>query len=366
VSPEEIVKKLFVRLGGLFGCCLFACPSGWAWDYEGHRLVNQLALASLPTDFPSFVQTAEARERIAFSAGEPDRWRNTHDLPLKHFNSPDHFIDLEDLALYRLKQSTLSHFRYEFTAQLALARAANPKNFPAVNPTNDLDRTRALIGFLPWTITEYYAKLKSSFSYLKAFEEAGTPEEVANARENVVFFMGVMGHFVGDATQPLHTTRHFNGWVGRNPNAYTTNRTFHSWIDGGYFQKTGPFGFADLQKQLRPARLLWPGDPKAARDDVFPEVMQFILDQHEQVDPLYRLEKDGKLSGDGETGLQGRTFLAGQIVVAAQELGDLWYSAWQQAPADTYLKSRLTQRNLTDQHSATNSAVHKPPSAVEN
>ena len=29
-----------------------------AWDYEGHRVVNQLALAALPKDFPAFVQNA--------------------------------------------------------------------------------------------------------------------------------------------------------------------------------------------------------------------------------------------------------------------------------------------------------------------
>jgi hypothetical protein len=360
------MKMYFVRLGGLVFCYLFGCSVGFAWDYEGHRLVNHLALASLPGNFPGFVQSADAQERIAFLAGEPDRWRNTHDLPLKHFNSPDHFIDVEDLAFYRLKPSTLSHFRYEFTSQLALVRAANPRNFPPINSTNDVDRTKALIGFLPWTVTEYYAKLKSAFSYLKTFEEAGTPEEIANARDNVIFFMGVMGHFVGDATQPLHTTRHFNGWVGRNPRGYTTNRTFHSWIDGGYFQKSGVFNFADLKKQLRPARLLWPGDPKVPHEDAFPEVMRFILEQHKQVVPLYELEKKGKLSGDGEIGLQGRAFLAGQIVTAAQKLGDFWYSAWQQAPPDTDLKSRLMERELNGRQSSTNSPGHNPPSVIQN
>ena len=34
--------------------------------------------------------------------------------------------------------------------------------------------------------------------------------------------MGVMGHYVGDCAQPLHTTKHHNGWVGENPHGYTT------------------------------------------------------------------------------------------------------------------------------------------------
>lgn len=354
------MSQLKIRSVCLIGALSCANFTALAWDYEGHRLVNQLALASLPTNFPAFVQRPEAQERIAFLGGEPDRWRNTSDLPLRHFNSPDHFIDIEDLALYRLKPTTLSHFRYEFMAQLAVVRATHPRNFPPINSTNDLDRTKALIGFLPWSITEYYAKLKSAFSYLKTFQEAGAPEEVANARQNVIFLMGVMGHFVGDAAQPLHTTRHFNGWVGRNPNGYTTNRSFHAWIDGGYFQKTGTFSVADLRSLLRPARPLWPGDPKAPHDDVFPEVMQFILDQHRKVEPLYQLEKERKLSGEAERGGQGRDFLAGQLVAAGQMLGDLWYSAWQQAPPDAYLKSRLLQRKLAREAPAADSRVVNP------
>ncbi|PYK99227.1 MAG: hypothetical protein DME19_09440 [Verrucomicrobia bacterium] len=345
----------------------FLCPAaGVAWDYEGHRLVNQLALATLPASFPAFVQRPEARERIAFLGGEPDRWRNTSDLPLKHFYSPDHFIDLEDLALYRLKPSTLSHFRYEFTAQLALARAANPRIFPPIAATNDLDRTKALIGFLPWTITEYYAKLKSTFSYLNAFEEYGTPEEIANARENAIFFMGVMGHFVGDGAQPLHTTRNFNGWVDPNPRRYTTNHNFHAWIDGGYFQKAGFLSPAGLQSRLRPAQMLWPDDPKAHHDDIFPEVMRFIVEQNKQVEPLYQLEKEGKLSGESEASLSGRAFLADQLIRAGRLLGDLWYTAWQQAPIDTYLRTHLLKRKNGNSQVPSRSSVGIPKSNNEN
>ena len=102
-------------------------------------------------------------------------------------------------------------------------------NFRSIDPARDADHTRELSGFLPWAITEYYEKLKSCFSYLKTFQKyGGTPEEIANAQANVVYVMGVMGHFVGDGSQPLHTTMHFNGWVGDNPHGYTTSLKFHA------------------------------------------------------------------------------------------------------------------------------------------
>src|ERR1022692_387014 len=78
-----------------------------AWDYEGHRAVNQLALASLPKNFPAFALTPEARERIAFLAGEPDRWRNSDELSLAQANGTDHYIDMEQLEDYGLNAQKL-------------------------------------------------------------------------------------------------------------------------------------------------------------------------------------------------------------------------------------------------------------------
>ena len=95
-----------------------------AWDYEGHHMVNELALASLPADFGGFEMTPALKNRIAFLAGEPDRWRNVPDLPLKHVNGPDHYFDLEDVALYGLTPETLPVMRYDFVADIALARAS--------------------------------------------------------------------------------------------------------------------------------------------------------------------------------------------------------------------------------------------------
>ena len=150
--------------------------SAGAWDYEGHHAVNELALASLPADFGGFEMTPALKNRIAFLAGEPDRWRNVSDLPLKHYNGPDHYFDLEDIALCGLTPETLPIMRYDFVADIANAREAHPEKFSAIDPEKDADHTRELDGFLPWAITEYYEKLKSDFSTLKTFRQyGGTP-----------------------------------------------------------------------------------------------------------------------------------------------------------------------------------------------
>jgi len=326
---------------------LAAAPSVRAWDYEGHRIVNQLALAALPKDFPAFALTPEARERIAFLSGEADRWRNMGaDLPLSHFNGPDHYLDVEQLEDYGLTPDTLPVFRYDLTAKLALARAAHPDKFAPIDPARNKDHTRELTGFVPWTITEYCGKLRSGFSYLRAFQTAGgTLEEIANAQQNIIYIMGVMGHFVGDAAQPLHATKHHHGWVGDNPRGYTTSYGFHQWIDGDYFRKTGGLRLESLAGKIRPARIV--GDPTKP-DDLFKVNVAFLVETHKLVEPLYQLQKEGKLSAEGEKGREGLAFLEAQLIRGGQQLGDLWFSAWQQATEDTYLLKKLAERKAAD------------------
>jgi hypothetical protein len=317
-----------------------------AWDYEGHYVINQLALASLPTNFPVFVFAPAARERIAFLSGEPDRWRNVSDLSLKQDNGPDHYIDLEELDRYGFTPGRLPPLRYDFVGQLAVFRAAHADKFPPADPVRDAAHTSNLVGFLPWTITEYTARLKSAFSYLKAYQEAGgSSSEIANAQANVIYLMGVMGHFVGDGSQPLHTTIHFNGWAGSNPHGYTTNHTFHSWIDGGYFRKTGGLKVENMLGKIHPAEHV--GDP-AQPNGIFHVTMAYLIEQNALIEPLYQLEKDGKLSGEGENGLAGKAFLETQLLKGSQMLGNIWLTAWLDAPEDIYLKNQLKARNSAD------------------
>jgi hypothetical protein len=339
----EIMK--FKIAGFTFALVAFAqlgIQNASAWDYEGHHAVNELALASLPPDF-GVQWTPALKTRVEYLAGEPDRWRNINDLPLKQFNSTDHYFDLEDLPLYGLTPQTLPIMRYDFVEDIEKARLQHPDKFPPIDPDGDADHTRELDGFLPWAITEYYEKLKSDFSTLKAFQtHGGTPEEIANAQADIIYVMGVMGHFVGDGSQPLHTTKYFNGWEAKdNPKGYTTSRKFHSWIDGGYFKKTGGIKVEDLVGKIQPAtRIPNADDPNA----FFQYIMAYLIEQNKLVEPLYQMEKDGELSGEGDKGMAGVPFLDNQIVKGGQMLGNIWYTAWLEAPEDTYLERQLDQR----------------------
>lgn len=326
------------------GLSAFSLPSARAWDYEGHRIVNQLALVGLPPEFPEFVRAAAAAERIAFLSGEPDRWRNTLDLPIKHYNGLDHYLDWEQLAAAGLSAKTISPLRYQFAAEFAAARATHAHALPTPEPAKNADHSQEWPGFLPWAITEYYGKLVSAFSYLKAYQENGTPTEIANAEANILYLMGVMGHYVGDGSQPLHLTVHHNGWVGDNPRNYSTWTRIHAYIDGGFIAKVG-ITTPSLVPRARPARVLFaPTDP-SPRDNMFDATMSYLATQQARVVELYELDKARAFDPEQPTkATDGRAFIEEQLLRGGQMLADIWLTAWTNTTPDEYLKKQLLKR----------------------
>ncbi|AOS44675.1 S1/P1 Nuclease [Lacunisphaera limnophila] len=327
------------------------------WDYHGHRTINQLALAALPADFPAFVQEPAHAERIAYLSGGPDRWRNVD--PWLRQTGPswnDHFLDVEQLPAAGLDPLTVPSLRYDFILAFAAGRAAHADRFPAIDPARNADGTALWPGFAPWAITEWTHKLRSAFAALKAFMEmGGTPEEIANARADAVQAMGLLGHYVGDCAQPLHTTDHYNGWAGPNPEGYTTWRGMHSWADGGLVAKAG-ITLDTLKPRVKAPTPLVLGPRPDGRDPLFVAVMDWFLRQHAQVEPLYQLEKAGKLSNaqekadrtrqfPGPVDPAGRAFFEDRLLSGGDMLATVWVTAWQSAPVDTYLRSQLARRS---------------------
>jgi len=58
-----IMKRKWFTVAAMLG--VLALKVG-AWDYEGHHVINELALASLPADFGGFKLTPALKHRIAF------------------------------------------------------------------------------------------------------------------------------------------------------------------------------------------------------------------------------------------------------------------------------------------------------------
>jgi hypothetical protein len=314
-----------LRVLAITACALFA-PLADAWDAAGHRTITKLALEGFAQreGTPEFLRDPQIRERVVDQSTTPDRWRGTRVAQLAHQNNPDHYLDIEDLEPYGLTLAEVSPLRYEFIKQLVLAKERKGEAFNGrpINPATDTARVLEWPGFLPHAIMEHWGKLQASFRTLRILEALNEParaEQLANARLNVMYHMGVLSHFVGDAAQPLHTTTHHHGWVGDNPNNFTTDRGFHAYIDGTIVAHHGIS--AD---SLRESVLF--DQPLADARDPWRDVLALITRSHEMVTPVYEAQKSGALEQPA-----GAQLIIARFTDAAATLAALYVAAYEQA-----------------------------------
>jgi hypothetical protein len=307
------VCALIVAAGG--------CGTAQGWDAHGHRTVTLLALNGLPADAPTWLADPVVRERIAYQSTEPDHWRGINDPTLGHENGPDHYMDVDKLEYFGLTLESLPRFRYEYLRAMAISKHEHPERVKEkYDAAKDRDHTKEWPGYLPYSIAEHYVKLRSSWNTLRMLERVNdpklaTPGALEQARANVINEMGQLSHFVGDAAQPLHTTRHHHGWEGDNPRRYTTNKGFHSEIDGRVLE------MHDLREETLKGAVHC--DAKVNAKDPWEESIVFIQRSFEKVEPLYALEKSGELRKEA-----GKQFVTERLGDAASMLQALYWAAY--------------------------------------
>jgi hypothetical protein len=311
---------------------IFATSVAHGWDETGHVIVTRIAWKALPPEMPDWLRSEEVRGRLEYLSAEPDRWRGQHNVHLDHVNSPDHYLDAETLEDYGLTIMTLPALRREFLDVLATKRARSPDSFDGYDRRRDRDYTRLVPGLLPYAIAELQWKAAASWTTLRTYEEYRrfvTDELVDNARQNVVFHMGILSHFVGDGSQPLHLTHHYNGWVGDNPKGYTTDRGFHRMIDSGVIDhhRLTPEGMTRTDANA----------VKVTTDGYWKEIGTYLTETNRHVEPLYALEKSGALMGD-----EGKALIEERLTAAGRMLAGVWAAARDAAVIDDYRVQQLT------------------------
>jgi len=265
----------------------------FAWGNEGHRIINRLAATTLPESVPGFLRSEAAVAEIEYLGPEPDRWRSRAEPELSAAQAPEHFIDLEPAdALGPLPRN-----RLDFEAKV-FAAGQRPEK----------------IGLQPWEATEVWERLKAALREYRTLSAAGKSTKEVEAA--ALFYAGWLGHYVGDASQPLHTTIQYNGWTGPNPNGYTTEHQIH-------WQFEGPFVAAnEHEADVRPMMTA----PKVIEGDIFDSYVKYLRQTSTYVEKVYQLEKAGGFVGAGSA--ESREFTAARLAAGASMLRDMILTAW--------------------------------------
>ena len=133
---------------------------------------------------------------------------------------------------------------------------------------------------------------------------------------NIIHIAGVLGHYVGDTSNPHHTTIHYNGWVGPNPNGYRYDCETHERFEHRFVTRT--MTLPDVLPHMRAPR---------QQTEYFAAAMAHIRESNALLDELYRLDRDGAFDSVAGTP-EARQFAAKRLAAGASMLRDLWWSAY--------------------------------------
>ncbi|MGO8759116.1 MAG: nuclease [Terracidiphilus sp.] len=264
-----------------------------AWENDGHRMINRLAVATLPTDTPAFLRTQAAAEEIEYLGPEPDRWRSPAEPELNAAQAPEHFIDLELADVF----APLPRKRLDFEARV-FAAGQRPEK----------------IGLQPWETDEVWERLKATMRQYRTLSAAGQNTKPVEAA--ILFYAGWLGHYVGDGSQPLHVTVNYNGWTGPNPNGYTTGHQIHHQFEGPFVAAN--IHLPDVQAKMTPVKLI--------DGDMFDAYLAYLRHSATFVERVYQLDKAGAFLGAGTP--ESRDFTAQRLAAGASMLRDMIYTAW--------------------------------------
>jgi hypothetical protein len=176
---------------------LFVVPFLVSWGSFGHEHINRASVFALPDPLKSFFYNHI--DFITLESTVPDLRKYT--LNDKAEN-PRHFIDLENFGGLDSIPATLEEAKKKYD-----------EKFLQQN------------GILPWYLEELMQKLT------KAFKEKKKTE--------ILFIAADLGHYLGDANMPLHTSANYDGqqtnqkgihalWESRLPEMFGKDYNYHT------------------------------------------------------------------------------------------------------------------------------------------
>ncbi len=273
-------------------------PTPPRWGSVGHEMAARTATTALPSAMPAFFRGAA--DQLVYLDSEPDRWRNFELREMDQAWSYDHYVDLENVPDGALDTPD----RFEFLKALYDAGLEKPERDG---------------GFLPYRIIEVYQRVVTEWRMWRS-EDDTQKKQWIEAR--ILNDAGILGHYVTDASQPHHTTIHFNGWSAGapNPEGFSNNRSFPSRFESAFVE--AHVTQADVDGQAGR------GSPASVAGAARAAVWAYIEESHSHVVQLYRLDRDIGFDPSAPLKAETRDFAASRLAAGADMLADLWWSAW--------------------------------------
>lgn len=269
---------------------LFVTIISSGWGFLVHRTIHQLAVYELPDPVRSFFY--QNMENLVSNAPRPDQRRNTDST-----EATKHFIDFE---MYGPDASHKMPTEWEKAIQ--------------VYSKDSLLK----YGYVPYHIIYMQAKLTAAFKMKQ--------------KDSILFYAADLGHYIGDAHVPLHTTVNYDGQLTDQKGLHSLWESMIPEIEiGNYILYTSHQ--ATYLKD--PTAAVW----KAVRTgfDMVPEMLakEKEVSAHFTDEQKYRVQiRRGKESKSYTSEFAKayaaalKTSINDRLLQASELIADCWYTAW--------------------------------------
>ena len=305
------MKSKITIWGALFSVLLvFPIQTLNSWGFFGHIRINKMAVFTLPPEMIGFYK--RYIDYISEHAVDPDKRRYASAV-----EAPRHYIDIDHYG-----NDSIDPFE------------AVPKRWNDAVAKYSEDTLQAY-GIVPWHINRMVYRLTD------AFKEKNT--------ERILYLSADLGHYIGDAHVPLHTTKNYNGqmtgqrgihgfWESRIPEL--TADEYDYFVGRAVFVKsaldlaweTVKASHAGVDSVLSFERELnsrFPTDQKYTYENRGASIMK-------QYSTNYSMEYNRMLDGMVERRMR-------KAVIA---VGSLWYTAWVNAGEPDLDELLLSERDI--------------------
>jgi len=284
-NPGQRINRivLIVLIAGF----VFSVKNAGAWGFYSHRVINRHAVFCLPPGMIGFYKkhieylTEHSIDPDKISRVDPDE-APRHYIDMEYFGTPDEIPVYWKDAVKKYGEDSLKSY-----------------------------------GVLPWHISTMLFRLTEAFKEQDPYR--------------IILLSARLGHYVADATMPLHTTRYYNGrlpeqrgihafWETRIPELFASN--FEFFVGKAQYIENGQIKAWDLVKATH-----YQVDTVYA---VYDELIKTF-----QSDRIYMYDTRGTVTQRNysrefseEFEKESKRMIERNMKIAVLNVASFWYTAW--------------------------------------
>ncbi len=317
-----------------------------AWGNRGHDALTVTAtrIAAQRYKDPKFVAPLFSRtEMLAHLANIPDIYWKSLSREERKILDTAHYYDVD------LVKADLQLKSFPKTLSDVLVQATSFCKFPEVNSTLTCDGKSTprdimlTIGSAPWRIEQLALAMESSFLKAKEVQNShGDETQFKAAVDDALFYGGLVSHYVGDMSMPLHTSSDYDAYaVGLGGLHYYFEDLLVDQLNFSFYDEV-----KDYAIRQQPAQSLVEKNPSSTYVEY---ATALALNSFSTLGQMYKLDRkfalikpSSNVSGlkvmaerkPPQVAVAGfRPFLKARFAYASDVLATIWYEAWKRGGA---------------------------------